>query len=147
MANGRQIGDQNFQRFVRWHTSLCDADFKLLERKGGLNRTKIAEACSFGRSVFGQNPRIHAALVALEDDLILRGILGRRVRDDSTSNAAETGPSRRVAKVGGDSQSDFETVLSLESTALLEQIASLRSRLARLTLVEEILEMTGRMPR
>ena len=77
MANGRQIAEQNFQRFTTWEAEKTISDFKQMVVRGVLSRKEIAKECGFSKSALDQNPRIKQALKQLEDGLREKGVLNR----------------------------------------------------------------------
>jgi hypothetical protein len=47
MASGRQIADENVERFVTWVASKCEADYRELVTRGVLSRKEIARECGY----------------------------------------------------------------------------------------------------
>jgi hypothetical protein len=88
MANGQQIAQENFDKFLKWSETTPFEEFTAIVRGGILNRQEIATQIGFSKSALSQNPRIKESLKALEDDLRENNILPKLL-DKSSENAAE----------------------------------------------------------
>jgi len=146
MANGTQIAEENFQRFVKWISAKTNADFKVLERRGLLNRTEISRECGFARSVLSQNPRIKARLQKLEAELRVQGVLlpaneGNEGDVSAELPSGETSAHKRM--VGSARLSSLEQ----DNAALLQENAELKRQLSKFTMLQNAFSLTGRIPR
>ena len=110
MANGQQLAEQNFQKFLKWRDGKADDYFRRIERRGIINRTEILKECGFSRSALTQNPRILNALADLEGSLRERGILSAV---SSQSNSGATHAQKECPKSQKTSQ--FKNDLVLEN--------------------------------
>jgi hypothetical protein len=143
MANGPQVGEENFKRFQQWAAEKTDADFKAMERGGKINRAEIVKEASIGRAALNQNPLIKEALAGIEKDLRARGILPP-VTEDSPSDELpmrEAGAQKRMVDSAKLSR------LEQDNAALRQENAELKRQLSRFTVLQEALALTGRIPR
>ncbi|MBC7000937.1 hypothetical protein BIZ37_00090 [Photobacterium sp. BZF1] len=69
MANGREKAKQNLASFQAWVATQTDGDLEQIIWDDKLNRTEIAKACGFTKSVLRQNPAVAKLLAELEDRL------------------------------------------------------------------------------
>lgn len=145
MASGRQVGDENVQAFSLWVASKTDADYRAMASRGVLSRKEISKECGFAKSALDQNPRIKAALRALEDGLRARGVLpevAERASDEAQlPRMREPGEQRAVL--------DAERLrrLEQENASLRSENAELKRLLERHAVLREALALTGRLPR
>lgn len=145
MSSGRQIAEENVQKFIVWAASKNDADFRAMASRGVLSRTEIAAECGFAKSALAQNPRIKDALTQLEDELRGRGVLPPPVARP-TSEAVE--PAMR--EVGGQrAMLDTERLrrLEQENASLRAENGELKRQFERYAALHEALSLTGRVPR
>lgn len=143
MANGAQIAQVNYYRFLQWKQSMTDAGFRTIERRGVINRAEIVKQCGFARSALTQNPRIKAALKELEDELRARAILPTAIDPEGSGNRSisqANSPERVSVSDGLDS-------LTTENAALVEENRELKRKLSKLAILQEALVLTGRIPR
>ncbi|NPT57392.1 VPA1267 family protein [Paraburkholderia elongata] len=145
MASGKQIAEQNFQIFQTWLASKTDMDFRQMVSRGVLSRKEMAKECGFAKSALDQNPRIKAALKAVEDGLRQRGILPALEKKLPIDGAAppmrEAGPQRATR--------DGERLkrLEQENASLRAENDELKRQLERYVVLQEALSLTGRLPR
>jgi hypothetical protein len=143
MANGPQIAEVNYQRFLEWAQDKTDADFKALERRGVISRAEIVKECGFARSALTQNPRIKAALKSLEDNLRTRGVLPPEVETDESNDV----PIREIGSEKRKFDADRLRRLEQDNAALKQENAELKRQLLKYTVLHEALALTGRVPR
>lgn len=89
MASGRQLAEENLERFAAWIASKTDEDYRALASRGVLSRKEIARECGFAKSALDQNPRIKLALRELEEALRGKGVLPLAVDKSTTINLDE----------------------------------------------------------
>ncbi|WP_163922698.1 VPA1267 family protein [Photobacterium sp. Alg240-V54] len=84
--SGKQKGEGNFINFLAWKEAQTDDGFRAIVnlKDGVLGRNIIAKACGFGVSVLRQNPKVKAALIELESQLVAKGILPTKVEKESS---------------------------------------------------------------
>lgn len=145
MANGRQIAEQNFQRFTTWEAEKTISDFKQMVVRGVLSRKEIAKECGFSKSALDQNPRIKQALKQLEDGLREKGVLPAFAQANMQKADVEL-PISRLSKT---QRIDSERMrrLEQENACMKEENLELKRQLARLRLLKEALSVSGRIPR
>jgi hypothetical protein len=145
MSGGRQIADENVEKFLAWVASKTDDDYRAMAIRGVLSRIEIATECGFAKSALAQNPRIKLALKQLEDDLRGRAVLPKAVVEASEA-AAE--PRMRQSE-GLRSLRDAERLkrLEQENASLRAETAELKRLLGRFTVLQDALAQTGRIPR
>jgi hypothetical protein len=145
MASGRQLAEQNWAMFCAWQASKTEGDYRQMVSRGVLSRKEIATECGFAKSALDQNPRIKEALRLLEDSLRDRGVLPRL---SSTPDAAAEQPLMREAS-GQRSRMDAErqSRLEQENASLRAENAELKRQLTRYAVLQEALNLTGRLPR
>jgi len=145
IASGKQLAEQNVQTFIAWTAGKTDADFRAMARRGVLSRVEIAKECGFAKSALDQNPRIKAALKALEANLRERGVLPPAVENPPGETAAplmrEAGGQRALV--------DAERLrrLEQENASLRAENGELKRQLERFAVLQEALSLTGRLPR
>ena len=145
MASGKQIAEQNVQTFAAWVASKTDDDFKAMTSRGALSRREIATECGFAKSALDQNPRIKAALRALEDGLRERGVLPP-VLEKSADDAAKP-LMREPGKLQGALAAAREQRYQAEIASLKAELSEVKRLLEELTIIREALALTGRVPR
>ena len=141
LVNGQERAEQNLVTFLSWAESQDDGTYRDMVVRGQLSRTEIATVCGFGKSVLVQNPRVRAALKALEDGLRARGILPPLVSPGEGGPLAAP-PSPRV----GADQARLKR-LEAENASLRAELADLREKMRRYRVMEDVLGATGRLPR
>jgi len=146
MANGRQLGKQNVEKFLAWLASRGNDDLQKIILRGALSRREIAAQCGFSVSVLNQNPRIKAELSRKEANLRKMGILPGTEKSSQTDNA------KPHASLGSQSRNQFAGYdelrqLELENSSLKAENYKLKRQLDKLALLHEILATTGRLPR
>jgi hypothetical protein len=145
MANGQQIGKENFDKFKVWLAGKTDDDFRAMVFRGVLSRSEIAAECSFGIRALGQNPRIREALDKLEKGLQKRGVLPKPVE-----KASSDPPELRMRQPEGvGAARDVERLkrLEQENASLKAEVAELKRLLSRYEVLQDALAETGRLPR
>lgn len=145
MASGRQLAEENFERFAAWIASKTDEDYRALASRGVLSRKEIARECGFAKSALDQNPRVKLALRELEEALRGKGVLPLAV-DKSTTIVDE--PRRREAGTRR-ALLDAERLrrLEQENASLKAENAELKSLLGKHAILREALAVSGRLPR
>ncbi|MBK4734627.1 VPA1267 family protein [Noviherbaspirillum pedocola] len=146
MANGAQVGEENWNTFQAWMQSKSDSDFKKMVIRGVLSRTDISKECNFAKSALNQNPRIKDALKELEDRLRSDGILPATASSLETTNTdmpTTHRPSAQKAAV------DAERLrrLEIDLATVRAERDELKRQLERYTSIHEALALTGRIPR
>jgi hypothetical protein len=143
MANGKQLGGENYAIFLSWSTSRSDEDFKeYINRFGFINRVEIAKECGFSKSVLGSNPAIKKALKELEDGLRYRGILPQPAESKDAQPAMRDST---AAQANRDSQRLNQ--LEQKYAAAQAEIKAMKAQLSKHSLMTEHLALTGRLPR
>jgi len=145
VASGRQLAEENLERFAAWIASKTDEDYRGLASRGVLSRKEIARECGFAKSALDQNPRIKLALRELEEALRDKGVLPLAV-DKSTTIVDE--PRRREAGTRR-ALLDAERLrrLEQENASLKAENAELKSLLGKHAILREALAVSGRLPR
>jgi hypothetical protein len=145
MANGRQIGDENVQTFLRWMVDKTDADYRAMALRGVLSRKEIAKECGFAKSALDQNPRIKAALRELEKGLRARAVLPQ----EAAKAPGEAQVPRSMDRGGQRARLDAERLkrLEQENAALRAENVELKRLLGQHAVLREALALTGRLPR
>lgn len=145
MASGQQIAEQNVKTFATWIASKTDNDFRAIASRGLLSRKEIATECGFAKSALDQNPRIKAALRALEDALRGRGVLPPVIEksDDDAAKPLMREPGKLRVSL------DIERLRRMETdnASLKAEVAELKRALAKHAILSEALALTGRLPR
>ena len=134
MANGQQIAAENLSSFIIWQATMTDDGFRQIVFRGGLNRGEIAKACDFGKSVLTQNPKVKAALQALEDDLRARNVLPQ-LSEKAKITKAEP---KQYDKTASQRIRDAKRVAELE-----QKVLELEARLKRFEELSEVLLEMG----
>jgi len=138
--NGQERAEQNFVTFRSWAASQGDGTFRDMVVRGQLSRTEIANVCGFAKSVLVQNPRVKAALKALEDELRARGVL------PPPGDPSDTKPTSPPNPRAGADQARLKR-LEAENASLRAELSDLRERLRRYRVMDDVLGATGRLPR
>lgn len=145
MASGRQVAEENFQKFTVWIASKTDEDFRSLSLRGVLSRTDMAVECGFAKSAWHQNPRIRDSLKQLEEQLRERGILPKIAIE-----ASEGVPEPRLRQQqgpGGARDAERLKRLEQENASLRAELLEVKRALSRYAVLQEALAETGRLPR
>ena len=145
MANGKQIGEQNVLAFAAWAASKTDEEFQKIAIRGVLSRREIANECGFAKSALDQNPRVKAALRALEDGLRLRRVLRSELDDVAASPNSPSFP--QPVHVNPAADSNRLRRFEVENASLRAEIAELKRQVQRFTVLQDALALTGRLPR
>jgi len=143
--SGKQVAEKNLQTFVAWVASKSDEDFRALTTRGVLSRKEIAIECGFAKSALDQNPRIKAALRALEDELRVRGVLPPAIERDPEASA--TPLIREPGRLRAVQEAERLRRLEQENAGLKAEVAELKRNLEKYTVLHEALAQTGRLPR
>lgn len=146
MASGRQVGEENVRILRAWAAERGrSGDWAPFIKSDKLNRSAIAAACGFGRSVFSQNPTVKSFIFDLETQLIKGEVLPKRSSDTETAGdeaAAAEGPSpasdKKLHRLEQEMRKRDERI-----AVLLAENTELRGRLKRLQHLEQVME-TGR---
>ncbi len=148
MANGKELAAANLRKFESWvverEAALDWADY-IHQRK--LNRTEIAAECGFAKSVLQQNPRVKAALEALEGSLRTKGILPQaktKKPSQCPSEVAMEAVEQRVIENNRQADKHIKA-LQERNAALLAQVRELEEQLRQYQHLDEHLGLTGRM--
>jgi hypothetical protein len=145
MASGKQIAEHNFQTFQAWLACKTDSDFRQMVSRGVLSRKEMAKECGFAKSALDQNPRIKAALKALEDGLRERGILPALEEKLPIDGAGP--PMREVGQQRAARDGERLKRLEQENASLRAENDELKRQLEKYVLLQEALSLTGRLPR
>ena len=145
MASGQQIAEQNVKSFATWVASKNDIGFRAMSSRGLLSRKEIATECGFAKSALDQNPRIKAALRALEDELRGRGVLPA-VMEKSAEDASKP-PMREPGKLRVALDVERLRRMETDNASLKAEVAELKRALAKHAILSEALALTGRLPR
>lgn len=150
MASGRQMAEDNVRRLQQWADEpRRPEDWAPYIRNGHLNRSAVAGACGFGRSVFVQNPAAKAIIVDIESHLATAGILSHQPIEGKCSPVAQLPADRPSALTTVDAK-----VRRLEQevkrrderiAAMLAEITGLRDRIRRLEHVEMVMQSGRRV--
>lgn len=143
MASGQQLAEENVRIFSTWVASKTDDDYREMVVRGCLSRSDIAKECGFAKSVLAQNPRVKAALLALETGLRQRGVLPVAV------DAKEASQPPEARQSSGFSRADHERIrrLEQENALLRAENEELKFTLGKETVLHEALALSGRIPR
>lgn len=135
--NGQQKAEDNLQKFKDWVSSATTEEVKMFANGGQLHRTDLAGHLGFSTSVFRQNPKVAEELCRFEMELRRQGVLPQKV---------ETVSEKKVTS--GMSASDSQRLKRLQeqNAYQVEEINSLRRRLAKYEVLQEALFITGRLP-
>lgn len=140
MANGQQLAERNYVRFVNWMNEKAEADFKQYVHGGQLKRRKIARECEFAESVLRSNPRIKAALANLENNLRKSNILPPAVHGTGSLGTDQLASGIPI---------EYKRLKKMEeeNTSQKAEIMKLKDYIERYKLIEEYMSETLRMPR
>jgi hypothetical protein len=145
MASGKQIAERNWATFNSWMAGKTDEDFRQMASRGVLSRKEIAAECGFGKSALDQNPRIKAALAAIERDLRERGILPPLANGGTGQTMAP--PVRETGRQKVSLDAERLRRLEQENASLRAENGELKRRLEKYAVLHEALSLTGRIPR
>jgi hypothetical protein len=145
MSSGRQIADENVNKFLMWVTSKTDEDFRSMALRGVLSRTDIAAECGFAKSALSQNPRIRDSLKELEEQLRGRGVLPKPVAEAAGSPWEP--PTRHADGVGSARDAERLKRLEQENASLRAELAEVKRALSRYAVLQDALAETGRLLR
>ena len=145
MANGKQLAEANFGKFQEWVATKTDDEYRSMESRGVIARKEIAKECGFAKSVLDQNPRVKAALRALEDDLRLRSVLPPAVAHDS--DIPQPPLMREPGRVRATEDAERLRRLEQENAALRAEVAELKRAVDKFAVLRDALTQTGRLPR
>ena len=145
MPSGQQLSEQNLTTFNVWLASKTEAEFRAMVSRGVLSRKEIAKECGFAQSALNQNPRIKAALKAMEDTLRESGILP--ALSDEGSEGAPGFPMRRPDNSRAAVSADDVRRLESDLAAARAELSEVKRKLERYELLDEALATTGRLLR
>lgn len=150
MASGKQLAEENVRRLQQWADAPRQPeDWAPFIKNGQLNRSAVAGACGFGRSVFAQNPTAKAVIAEIERRLTTAGILSPPPTEGKRSPADGLPPEQPAAIVSVD-----ENIRRLERevkrrderiATMLAEISGLRDRIRRLEHVEMVIQSGRRV--
>ncbi|CAH1702627.1 conserved hypothetical protein [Hyphomicrobiales bacterium] len=146
MANGRQIAEANVRKLRAWADEIRrPEDWAAFITNGQLNRSAIASACGFGRSVFAQNPAAKALFFELEGRLHQTGVLEPRVERDRGATDASVRAQHHPAAADDKTRRLEQEIKRRDEriAAQMAEITGLRDRLRRLEHIEQIM-LSGR---
>lgn len=138
--------DKNLQIFLAWAASQNDEQYRELSSRGVLSRTKIAAQCDFAKSALNQNPRIKEELQKIEDGLRERGVLARPLSKTESSITAPLA-SEEVPPTAGLEEKKRAHRLEVENANLRAELAEMKRMLRQFTVMQDVLNQTGRLPR
>lgn len=142
MSNGQQIAEENYRKFMAWRAEKTPQDLRQLESRGVLSRVDIAKECGFAKSALAQNPRIKAALLQLEEELRLQGVLPPLA---PTSTDVPAVRERRREPTGRETERMRR--LEQDNAALRKENEELKRQLEKYCVLQLALAQTGRIPR
>ena len=152
MANGKEKGLQNVEKYREWVGSQEDDDFKQIVYRGKLNRGAIAKAIECGESALKQNPTIRQELAELEERLRERGVLPE-LTDTAKAEAGESTlfdgeANNRILESWSASKLELENIeLKAEIKKLEEDKKELKAKLERFKEHSEVAAEMGFFPR
>ena len=138
--------EKNFQTFLAWVASQTDEQYRELSSRGVLSRTKIAEQCDFAKSALSQNPRIKAELKRIEDGLKARGVLPESSEKRESSIPAPLAYDGVPTMTGTDDKNRVHR-LEVENANLRAELGETKRMLSQFTVMQDVLNQTGRLPR
>jgi hypothetical protein len=150
--NGREAAVENLTRFQDWITRRrAEQDWERYMYRGRLSRKEVAKECSFGTSVFHQNPKVCAALKALEDEILIAGTFEKSdlsISTDteslSTASVLDNATFERLASAKTKVEQRLKKIQE-ENAVLREENNSLRAAHKRFQYLEDHLTQTGRL--
>lgn len=144
-SSGKQVAEQNYQLFCSWVARKSVGDFKQMVSRGVLSRKEIAKECGFAKSALDQNPRIKAALLALELELRTKGILPAL----ASPSFSDKGSSKSTMPSNRQLLADTERLRRLEHQVAILQAENteLKRQLEKYAVLSEALASAGRLPR
>lgn len=141
--NGQQKALENVNRFKDWANSMSQDELKQIVHRGQLNRSEVAKACGFAKSVLRQNPEVKSCLSEFEDYLREKGVLP--IKSVVTPDAAETELyDQNIVKSA--TSSKRASTLEIEVIALRAENEQLRTQLRRYKELGEVMTDIGMMP-
>src|SRR5258706_5073441 len=140
MASGKQIAEQNFHIFQAWLGGKTDVDFRQMVSRGVLSRKELAKECGFAKSALDQNPRIKAALKAVEDGLRQRGVLPALEEKLPIGGAAPPMPDVGQQRAAPDAERLKR--LEQDNASLRAENDELKLQLERYVVLQEALYLT-----
>lgn len=148
MASGRELAKANVDTFNRWvEERRAKGDWDQFVRRGQLNRTEMAKACNFAKSVLRQNPAVKSALEGLEAGLRCDGILSAVEAVPASTVASRIG-SIKKRNAGADRKAEQRIqILEEQNAALRDRVRDLNEQLERYQRIGEHLAHTGRLVR
>lgn len=146
MSSGRQVADENVQKFAVWMAAKTDDEYRSLVSRGVLSRTEIAAECGFAKSALAQNPRVRQALLDLENALRQRGVLPALV-EAAPSAEAPLLKQRQTSGLVAARDADRLKRLEQDNASLRAEVAELKRLLSRYEDLQEALSEVGRVPR
>lgn len=138
--------DKNLQIFLAWAASQNDDQYRELLSRGVLSRTKIAEQCDFAKSALNQNPRIKAELKRIEDELKARGVLPESFEKTDSAIPATLTHDGGPTMTGKDGENRIHR-LEVENANLRAELGETKRMLSQFTVMQDVLNQTGRLPR
>lgn len=150
--SGRQAAIENLTRFLAWIARRrLEQDWERYIYRGKLKRTEIAAECAFATSVFYQNPKVCAALAALEAEILIRGTCEKTDLSISTPAEGLSAVSRvddatfeRLASAKTKSEQRLKKIEE-ENAVLREENRALRVAHTKYQYLEDHLFETGRL--
>jgi hypothetical protein len=143
MANGQQLAEINYQRFLRWIDEKSDHDFRQMESRGVLSRTDIAKECGISKSSLDSNPRIKAELKRLENGLRERGVLPQLAPKEADGSEMPLRPRDAANRLDAARLKRLEQ----ENASLRAENKVLKEQLRSFSTLQQVLQTTGRVPR
>ncbi|NQZ55857.1 MAG: hypothetical protein HRT88_00060 [Lentisphaeraceae bacterium] len=128
-------GEASALMFCAWRDSVSDTDLTDIQYRGGLNRSEIAKACGFAKSVLKQNPQVKILLAEFEDELSSRGILSPKTKN---AEAAESRP-KNFNSTAKSSAAKNRRIVELE-----QRVVELEAKLRRLESLDEAVQWAVR---
>lgn len=140
----KEDGSENLCAFLAWSSTQSDDDFRQMIHGGKLNRSEISKGAGITRQCLTKNPRIRAAIEALERSLRDRGVLPPLAPDECADNK----PLRRHdPKANASLKADQRaSALEKEVVALRAENAQLKASLSRYGELSEVIGELGLIP-
>ncbi|MDP2588246.1 VPA1267 family protein [Vibrio splendidus] len=140
MASGRQLAQENLDRFDVWKATKSDEDYKNMVFRGKLNRVELSKETGIGKSAFRQNPALSDALEELEVYLRDVGILPKaavasaKLKSDNKTDCSAPARDKSASKV---------RALEAENNKLRTEVLELKAKLSRYSELEEVISSMG----
>ncbi|WP_026973163.1 VPA1267 family protein [Aliagarivorans marinus] len=147
MANGQDLGEINYQKFLTWIETQTTEDYREMVYRGQLNRRLVAKGADIGNSALKQNPKVKERLFQLEEDLRARSVLPPIAYKSETSKDIPESKQLDQAELKRERQGVHLRRLEQRVVELEAENDALRQRLSRFDALSSALSDIGRLPR